>query len=155
MAFAARSARFWDNVGIPWAPLYRTCCDVGLLKPGQENFRHRILLAFAQWTSSKARQLDDHVPLQNHMPNVHCSTSLNNYVNQEHAGIADAAISEFIYHVAIRLLGPDAACFGNALGGFFARGGFSALRGDGTSSALSEYPALVLSLGSEAFVGSV
>mmetsp|Transcript_51145 Transcript_51145/g.122490 ORF Transcript_51145/g.122490 Transcript_51145/m.122490 type:complete len:480 (-) Transcript_51145:2-1441(-) len=111
----------------------------------QENFRHRILLAFAQWTSSKARQLDDHVPLQNHMPNVHCSTSLNNYVNQEHAGIADAAISEFIYHVAIRLLGPDAACFGNALGGFFARGGFSALRGDGTSSALSEYPALVLS----------
>ena len=150
MDFKARF-RFWESLGIPSSDFRGHLCTEAQFKPVPEDlFRHRMLLAFAQWTASKAHELDGHVALQNNIPNLHCSTSLNNYVNQEHGGVADSAISEFIYHVAIRLLGPDAACFGNALGGFFAQGGFSAQRGDGTSAALSEYPALVLSPGSEA-----
>mmetsp|Transcript_37766 Transcript_37766/g.70458 ORF Transcript_37766/g.70458 Transcript_37766/m.70458 type:complete len:474 (-) Transcript_37766:11-1432(-) len=100
--------------------------------------RYRMLLSFAQWTVEKAHTLDVHVPLQAGITSTSCANSLA----QEIGGNAAPAVSEFIYHVAVHLLGPDAACFAKALGGYFA---YRQTQGYCDTAALCKHPSLLIS----------
>ncbi|CAJ1454894.1 unnamed protein product, partial [Effrenium voratum] len=104
-------------------------------EPG-DLFKSQVVLALANWISSKSQQLDMHVitmarshlggdcHLNNHCPLEgqlgpavqrmnQCSARIQNYMHQKPAD----SLCEIIYHFTIQLLGPESACLASALAG--------------------------------------